>query len=663
MCIGGVKRGRLLYIGRTHFAEGEWCGVHLEEPDGRHDGEVSGVRYFTCPEQHGIFAPVAKVSLATDATDATPSPSARETDENGNADRRTKSRLKQPKFKSKLAKPKAIVKPLQGTSCTQDSQHEDTGIGGTSGDTTCKLAKPSQLPVQDHKRVEHRTKRRESRKNVTFQVDDDADDELNESFDYDIPEVTTPSRVDAASALTLAYDLESSGSDSENRAAFKQLSRPSELLEQGSKKQTSSHSKDLKPAEPGLTSPLPDLLTSTNFQAASEPIEAAGEAMSESEAEEDFLAESAASQASSLGILSDSQLADNSLVPADKQRVGRQISRDSVELSERELDREIAGVATPDAQSEVEMSSSTISCDSLPLQVGVDGDPLGSPAKGLLGRRPAPGAAAAASQQPGDASGKAQDSSDAGLFPVDNTELDEVDGGTVAVSIEIAKTAVSQYADLVQSAEASKEAREAEKTAKRVRLEELRAKRCSVEMEVDPPAPAEDGPESALVELRQDYTSAPRPLSTCSIDTGIGMDSSITSLESDCRRDRPLSLVSSVSTDAGKALLHAYVSVSEGVKEARILSQAGQGNFVRMVNRTRGHRAWSVPLCSGASFHLFQAGPGCLLQMHVQRLAFHFLCITCCGWPVVVRFEQTADCCDRDCATVAVCLRCLWHLR
>jgi len=61
--VGGVKPGRLRYIGGVHFVAGQWCGVELDDADGLHDGVVDGVRYFTCRDGHGIFAPRHRVVL------------------------------------------------------------------------------------------------------------------------------------------------------------------------------------------------------------------------------------------------------------------------------------------------------------------------------------------------------------------------------------------------------------------------------------------------------------------------------------------------------------------------------------------------------------------------------------------------------------------------
>lgn len=59
--ISGVKSGILLYYGKTHIAPGIWCGIALDDPDGKHDGKVEGVRYFNCFPGHGIFAPLERV--------------------------------------------------------------------------------------------------------------------------------------------------------------------------------------------------------------------------------------------------------------------------------------------------------------------------------------------------------------------------------------------------------------------------------------------------------------------------------------------------------------------------------------------------------------------------------------------------------------------------
>jgi len=59
--ISGIKTGTLLYFGSVHIAQGLWCGISLDEPEGNHDGLVDNVRYFHCRNGHGIFAPLERV--------------------------------------------------------------------------------------------------------------------------------------------------------------------------------------------------------------------------------------------------------------------------------------------------------------------------------------------------------------------------------------------------------------------------------------------------------------------------------------------------------------------------------------------------------------------------------------------------------------------------
>lgn len=33
--VGGVRSGRITFIGEVHFAPGEWAGVVLDEPEGQ----------------------------------------------------------------------------------------------------------------------------------------------------------------------------------------------------------------------------------------------------------------------------------------------------------------------------------------------------------------------------------------------------------------------------------------------------------------------------------------------------------------------------------------------------------------------------------------------------------------------------------------------------
>lgn len=40
---------------------GYWFGIELDQPTGKHDGSVFGVRYFSCLPKYGVFAPPSRV--------------------------------------------------------------------------------------------------------------------------------------------------------------------------------------------------------------------------------------------------------------------------------------------------------------------------------------------------------------------------------------------------------------------------------------------------------------------------------------------------------------------------------------------------------------------------------------------------------------------------
>ena len=60
--LNGVRHaGTIRFRGETKFASGLWYGVELDNPEGRNGGSVQGVRYFSCPQKHGLFATASKL--------------------------------------------------------------------------------------------------------------------------------------------------------------------------------------------------------------------------------------------------------------------------------------------------------------------------------------------------------------------------------------------------------------------------------------------------------------------------------------------------------------------------------------------------------------------------------------------------------------------------
>uniref|UniRef100_A0A8C9SBW7 CAP-Gly domain containing linker protein 1 n=1 Tax=Scleropages formosus TaxID=113540 RepID=A0A8C9SBW7_SCLFO len=60
--VNGNKPGYIQFLGETQFAPGQWAGIVLDEPIGKNDGSVAGVRYFQCETLRGIFTRPSKLS-------------------------------------------------------------------------------------------------------------------------------------------------------------------------------------------------------------------------------------------------------------------------------------------------------------------------------------------------------------------------------------------------------------------------------------------------------------------------------------------------------------------------------------------------------------------------------------------------------------------------
>lgn len=63
-------RGIVRFCGATSFSPGKWVGIELSEPNGKNDGTVQGVKYFTCKPHHGVFVRPSQVKVIA----ATPEP-------------------------------------------------------------------------------------------------------------------------------------------------------------------------------------------------------------------------------------------------------------------------------------------------------------------------------------------------------------------------------------------------------------------------------------------------------------------------------------------------------------------------------------------------------------------------------------------------------------
>jgi len=63
--VAGGKRGELAYVGDAGapgLPPGFWAGVRYDEPVGKHDGAMGGVRFFSCPAGYGALVRPSKVT-------------------------------------------------------------------------------------------------------------------------------------------------------------------------------------------------------------------------------------------------------------------------------------------------------------------------------------------------------------------------------------------------------------------------------------------------------------------------------------------------------------------------------------------------------------------------------------------------------------------------
>ena len=65
--LGGedARRGTVAYVGEVEEipGKGPWIGVILDEPVGKHDGSISGKRYFNCAPRRGVFVRPERVEI------------------------------------------------------------------------------------------------------------------------------------------------------------------------------------------------------------------------------------------------------------------------------------------------------------------------------------------------------------------------------------------------------------------------------------------------------------------------------------------------------------------------------------------------------------------------------------------------------------------------
>ncbi|XP_006825874.1 uncharacterized protein LOC100367797 [Saccoglossus kowalevskii] len=62
---GRIHRGTVKFKGSLNSVEGDWVGVALAEPVGKHNGLYRGTQYFSCKDGHGLFIHPSRIRFLT----------------------------------------------------------------------------------------------------------------------------------------------------------------------------------------------------------------------------------------------------------------------------------------------------------------------------------------------------------------------------------------------------------------------------------------------------------------------------------------------------------------------------------------------------------------------------------------------------------------------
>lgn len=68
--VGKAALGTVAFVGSTHFSQGKWIGVILDEKKGKNNGSVQGKSYFQCEDGYGIFVRQSQLILLEAEDDA-----------------------------------------------------------------------------------------------------------------------------------------------------------------------------------------------------------------------------------------------------------------------------------------------------------------------------------------------------------------------------------------------------------------------------------------------------------------------------------------------------------------------------------------------------------------------------------------------------------------
>jgi dynactin 1 len=67
-----VGRGVVRFAGATSFAAGKWVGIELNEANGKNNGTINDIAYFTCKPNYGVFVRPSQVKVIGSERDLPP---------------------------------------------------------------------------------------------------------------------------------------------------------------------------------------------------------------------------------------------------------------------------------------------------------------------------------------------------------------------------------------------------------------------------------------------------------------------------------------------------------------------------------------------------------------------------------------------------------------
>ena len=366
----GLYNSGFRYCGQVSFAQGEWCGVELNEPTGKHDGQVKGRRYFSCRDRHGIFVPVAKVSVISK-----PQLSSRNKETNIIDCTKDVSDINQNSVPSETEKNRKVpICPVTG----DKAKHKGSKL------LQPKLTGKNKLTKLQTERTSQTNQGCPGKKRVKFTevCGKQSIEETNTNCTFNVGQVNE--------SITQVCDLTYTATDFTENSPPKTFLPPPEagandtfqvnpdhLSAASPKKPKTENVKTLGIKQLNSTYVVPDchetgLCTANTVKSTKEAgcvkcndldlsADHARNIMSQPE-EQDLLSTSDISHASSFGILSDQELCDDNLLTTvnaaslenGTQEWLEQFSKCSKwidhELDEKDLDLEIAGIPTPDQE-------------------------------------------------------------------------------------------------------------------------------------------------------------------------------------------------------------------------------------------------------------------------------------------------------------------------